>query len=212
MKRIFLITSFLFLNLFEATLFGQITDADLLPKEDGNVRLTKIVDVPNKTRSDLRQSFETFVTSNGEKWGATFTSPNSVSKSKSIPLFSQKNEISNDSMLVYKCQIALPKSSALLSVPGQFESHDRELVTFTLAGYFKNGKYKVETSNFIHTNLMDPTTSSGGRFENEKADWKVLKGKSAWNEIKKRALTQADKLMKAIEGSIGKSNNGDFNF
>ncbi len=176
MKHFGFIAFAIIISLSSKVSLGQSNNVDISPKEDGQVRITQIVNVEKKTRSQIKQSAESFMETFGEKWEGTFTSTTKISKSKTLPPFGAKEEINNDSIIVYKLQIALPKSSALLDLStGPMSYTDRELVTFSVSVYMKDGKYKAEASSFIHTNLMDFLNASGGRFENEKADWKVLK-------------------------------------
>jgi len=114
MKTFRIIAFVIVISLTSKICLGQSNKVDLTPKEDGQVRLTQIVNVEKKSRAQIKQSAESFMETFGEKWESTLTSTTKISKSKTLPPFGAKEEINNDSIIVYKLQIALPKSSALM--------------------------------------------------------------------------------------------------
>lgn len=209
-KTISLVIIFVLVSTFKS--YSQISESELVPKEDGQIRITRVVQAKGMSHKDIKQGFVNFMTSNAEYWGFSFSTPSrNVKKITTLPVFAAKNELENDSTIMYKCQFSMPKNTAALSLSAP-SPYDKELITFTVSGFFKDDRYKLEVSNMVHTNTMDPQNSSGGRFENIKPEWHDLKGKKAWEDLKKKSLIQLGKIIQSLEENINKSKSDKYNF
>lgn len=75
---------------------------------------------------------------------------------------------------------------------------------YILKIYCKDGRYKYEISDLIHTGIYDAkNSSSGGAIENEKPDCGTMHiSKGQWDYIKKDCVSNIGELIKALKKSM----------
>lgn len=151
----------------------------------GKVVYTEIVYVESKTKDELYL--------NGKEWLA-----NTFKSSKEVIDMDDK-----------EAGQIIGKGLFVVSLNG-----DWGYIHFTVALYFKDGRYKYEIKNISHENPKSSSRSGlgdGGAVENEKpACGKMLMSKKQWEKIKVNADSNIKNLIADLNYYMIKSNSSDW--
>lgn len=171
------ITIFIFL-VCSASTFGQVT----LPidKNSGKTIFTEIISLDSISAENIYNRARFFVVNN-------FSSAKTVT------------DLSDDKL--HTIVLKAYTTTHFKSWAGIFEAGG---FNYTLKIYCKDGRYKYEISDLIHTGIYDAVNnSSGGEIENVKPACGTMRiSKGQWDYIKKDCISNIEAIIKMLKQSM----------